>query len=152
MGFSTFNPLSEGSELIIGENTSIEHATFILWDEPNLKIEIGDNCMLSHNVVFRPSDGHTILDSVGNILNFPKNIYLGNHCWVGSNVTFLKGSLIPKNSIIGINSLYTASSNPVEEYTDGAIFVGSPAKIIKTGINWDRDNTYNYKKQNINTI
>lgn len=151
LNFSTYNPLSENSSLIIGEDTSIEHATFILWDEPNLKIEIGDNCMISHNVVFRPSDGHTILDNTGNILNYPKNIYLGKHCWVGSNVTFLKGSCVPNNSIIGINSLYTSSSNPKEKYPLGAIFAGSPAKMIRTAVNWDRDNTYVYKNR-LNTI
>ena len=36
---------------------------------------------------------------------------IGEHCWIGGGVKFLKGSYVPKNSVIGMNSVYTKASN-----------------------------------------
>ena len=60
---------------------------------------------------------------------------------------FLKGANVPKNSIVAMNSCYTKHSNPKNEVDGGAIFAGTPAKIIRTGVNWNRDNTYVYQNR-----
>jgi carbonic anhydrase/acetyltransferase-like protein (isoleucine patch superfamily) len=70
----------------------------------------------------------------GNILNKPENISIGNHCWIGLGVLILKGAKVPNNCIIGAKSIYTKKSNQENE---NVIFVGSPAKVIKTGVNWN---------------
>lgn len=58
--------------------------------------------------------------------NIVKAISIGKDCWLGANVTVLKGSTIQNGAIIGAKSLVnnTISTN--------AIAVGIPAKIIKT--------------------
>ncbi len=47
--------------------------------------------------------------------------------------TFLKGSNIPNNTIIGTGSLL--SKKFVDENT---IIAGIPAKVVKRGVGWDR--------------
>lgn len=90
--------------------------------------------MLSSNVLFRPSDGHTIFDiATGVILNKSKPIILGDHTWVGASATFLKGSEIPNNSIIGTGSI--VSKKFTEEFT---AIAGIPASVVKNGVGWDR--------------
>ena len=137
---------SEYSKLIIGENCQINRAMFILKDEPNCLIKIGDNCMLSWGVEIWPTDSHTIYDeTTKEILNSPKDIKIGNHCWISKDVIFLKGAVVPDNSVIGMRSIYTSNSNSKENGFSGGVFAGIPAKLIKSGINWDRPNTYDFK-------
>lgn len=138
--------MSDNSKLIIGKNFFCGVAVIFLHDEPDRLVEIDDNCMFSSGIMIWPSDGHTITDMDGNILNKPKNIHIGKNVWVGINTTILKGAKIPDGSIIGACSLYTKSSNP--ETDQPCIFVGHPAKVIKQGnFNWDRCNTYAYERK-----
>lgn len=99
----------------------------------NTKILLGNNILIGWNVNIRDSDGHNILNINNNeILNPNKSIEIGNHVWIGSHVDILKGASINDNSIIGFKSLVT------KKYTEkNVIIAGSPAKIIKTNINWE---------------
>ncbi len=136
-------PLSNNTELHIGENFECGLTVFRLHRESNLKVTIGDDCMFSSNIYIKPSDGHTIIDKNTNkIINYPQSINIGNHCWLGRDAVVLKGGGIPDNSIIGIRSVYTRSSNPKDQTNwNGGIFAGNPAKIIKTNVTWDRNDT-----------
>ena len=105
--------INDKSQLIIGNNCSFCGTEFVLHDEPGLCIEIGDDCMFSDDILLRPSDGHTLLDANTNeVLNYPSNIKVGNHCWIGKGVKILKGAIIPDNSVVGMGSIYTKGSNP----------------------------------------
>ncbi|HEI3816188.1 TPA: acyltransferase, partial [Escherichia coli] len=68
------------------------------------------------------------------VLNASKPIILGDHVWVGAKATFLKGTVIPNNSIIGTGSI--VSKEFTEQFT---AIAGIPAEVVKTGVNWDRD-------------
>ena len=139
---------SLGTKLIIGENVSMIDVNICVLDEPELVIEIGDDCMFSGPVVVRPSDGHSIIDvQNGDILNRPQPIKIKEHCWIGQGVMILKGTNIPKNSIVGANSLLTSKTAENISEEGGYIFAGVPAKPIKSGINWARENTYLYKEK-----
>lgn len=48
------------NELTIGKNTVINGAK--IWIGDGNKLIIGDNCMLSYEIIIRATDGHTILD------------------------------------------------------------------------------------------
>jgi acetyltransferase-like isoleucine patch superfamily enzyme len=57
---------------------------------------------------------------------------MGNHIRVGCRCTILKGSNIPDNTIIAANSLMA------KEYQVGnCIIGGNPARLLRTGIEWD---------------
>ena len=104
------------------------------------KITIGENCLFSFGISIRTTDSHHIYDAESNeLLNPEKDVIIGDHVWLASDVTVLKGSVIPPNSVVGTNSIYTASSEkePNMEQTDGNIYVGIPAKCVKKNIRWD---------------
>ena len=89
-------PFSNHTELPIGKNFGCGLTVFRLHREANLKVTIGDDCMFSTNIFIKPSDGHTIIDKKTNkIINYPKNITIGDHCWLGRDVVVLKGGAYP---------------------------------------------------------
>lgn len=104
--------MSPRSKLVIDEDFSCCGVDIYLHDEPDLTVKIGKDCQCSFGVIIWPSDGHTITDNMsGKILNFPKMITINDHVWIGMHTRILKGSIVPSNSVIGANSVYTSSSN-----------------------------------------
>lgn len=54
-------------------------------------LSIGKDCLLSDEILFRPSDGHVILDkTTGKLLNKPQGITIGDHVWIGQRAVFFK--------------------------------------------------------------
>ena len=121
----------------IKQKTSIQSAELSVC-EPNSEINIGSNCLFSGEIVFRTSDSHSIIDnSTEKRINYAKNITVGEHVWIGSRATILKGVSLANNSVIASNSIVTKSF-----YQNNIIIAGNPAKIIKENINWNHDRTY----------
>lgn len=96
-------------------------------------IEIGDDCLFGWNITLMDSDGgHQVLDAVNkSVINSTSPIKIGNHVWVGAEVSILKGSDIPDDCIIGFKSnvcgLIAKNKSAI---------AGNPAKIIKDNVNW----------------
>lgn len=126
--------LFDGDEqqLIIGENTTFERVNIVLAE--GCSVSIGKDCMLSFGIQIRTSDAHSVLDATTRARTNPsKNIIIDDHVWVGSEVIIQKGSVIPKNSIIGIRSVVSGVFiNP------NVAIAGTPAKIVKENVDWDR--------------
>lgn len=121
--------MSNGAKLHIGENTGIRGVNFILEEA---SISVGKLCMFSYNIIVRNTDSHKVIDfASGCVVNHCKDVKLGNHVWVGQNVTILKGVSIGDNSIVALGAVVTKSCPP------NSIVAGNPAKIVKTGITWD---------------
>ncbi len=138
------NMRADNCMLMIGKDFSIESGKIDYHGEPNLKIEIGDDCLFGSNIEIDPSDGHTIYDCVSRQqLNKPQNIFIGNHVWLCRNVSVLKGAIISNNSVVGKNSVVTSKFN-----TSNVIIAGIPAKIIQSekyqNINWSREANKNF--------
>lgn len=98
-------------------------------------IELGDNVLCGWNCTLIDWDGHGIYLKEDiykrNMINEPKKINIGKHCWLASNVTILKGTCLPNETIIACNSCISKSFD--EENT---IIAGNPGKVIKTGVAW----------------
>lgn len=123
----------DNCEIIIDSLTSIESA-HIAAVENNSKVYIGRDCMISSNVRIVTTDSHSIIDLKSNLrINYAKDVYIGNHVWLGANVSILKGSKILENSVVGINSI-------VNKYFDtpNVVIAGQPARVVKKNINWER--------------
>lgn len=97
---------------------------------------IGQDCMFAKNIELRTGDNHAIFQH-GKRVNHGGSISIGHHVWIGANAKIMKGVLIPSGSVIGNSSLVTRS---LEE--ENAIYVGVPAKLIKSDICWYRDKKY----------
>lgn len=126
----------ENCQIFIGEKTTIEGA-HIAVTEPDSKIDIGQDCMLSSGIDIRNGDSHSIIDKVTNKrINYAKNIIIKDHVWIGYGVQILKGVCIDSNSIIGIRSLVTKS------IPKNCLAIGIPAKVAKQDVKWKRERIY----------
>lgn len=117
----------------IGKNTTIESAQIAVI-ENNQSIKIGNDCLISNDISIRNGDSHSIIDSItGKRINYSKSILIGDHVWLGANVTILKGVHIQSNVIVGLGSVVTS------DLESNCIYGGIPAKKIKSNTNWDRN-------------
>ena len=118
----------------IGRNCYINNnATFIAKEKPGTKIVIGDNCIISAECLLRCGDGHTLVNEyTGQPLNEPDDIILEDHVWVGVRSVLLKKTYLSQNTVVGAMSLVNKKFD-----IPNVLIGGVPAKIIKSGINWD---------------
>ena len=142
----TMTPMNS-AKVVIGKDFSCIGCHIENHDESGLNISIGDDCVFSYGIKMRPSDGHSIYNpDTGELLNKPKSgINIGNHVWVGTDVFILKDVSIADNTVVGAGSIVTKA------FTDkNVILAGTPAKIIKTNVNWSRKNTEHFIKDKKN--
>lgn len=99
---------------------------------------IGDECLFSWDIKIRTSDGHSIVDlDTNKAVNLPEDVLIGDRVWCCEEVSFLKGSRIANDCVIGTRALITKA------FTDSNVVIaGSPAKIVKHNIGWHRDMPY----------
>lgn len=124
--------------LKIGDNT-IMVDVHIAVTEPKSQVLIGEDCLFAYDIDIRTGDSHSIIDAkLGTRINYAKNIKIDNHVWLASHCRILKGVSIGENSIVGTNAVVTKSFDET-----GVVLAGSPAKIVKRNITWDRKNISN---------
>lgn len=130
----------DNGSICIGNNTTICGYTHLAVIEGR-NISIGDDCLFSANITIRTGDSHSIIDcNSKKRINKSKDVFIGNHVWIGNQVTILKGVEVYENSIIGTATLLTktvAESN--------IILAGNPAKLIKRNISWKGERIKNFE-------
>lgn len=120
-----------GSNAVVkfGENSDINSLTnLIIYNG----LSIGNNCTISWNCQFLDTDFHRI-EYECEKEEKDNRIVIGNHVWIGCNVSIMKGVHIGNGCVVAANSLVTSS---FEE--DNLLIAGSPAKVIKRNISWER--------------
>ena len=146
--FTMMHPMRDYSSLIIEEDFSCIGCKCNMHDEPNTKVHIGKDCQFSFDIVLWPSDGHAILDSDGKCINKGADIYIGDHVWLGMKSTVLKGAIIPSNSVVGACSLWSKAVNAsADGIFFGGVYAGNPARLVKKGVTWVRENCYDYEQK-----
>jgi len=129
-----FHPLNSKftyRTISIGSNVSIGERAF--FNATNSHIYIGSNIAFAPNVTIR--GGNHRYDIVGKwITDYslgdkrPEDdqpVYVEDDCWIGTNVTILRGVTIGRGSIIAAGSVVSRSTPP---YT---ICGGIPARVLK---------------------
>lgn len=126
----------------IGENFSC-WGVQLRGHEQGSIVKIGSNCMFSSDIFIYPTDVHTIFDQfTGDVLNESSPVIIGNHVWCGRSVTILKGSVVRNDVVIGSGSLLTKVFNE-----NNIVIGGSPAQVLKRGVNWSRESPTEYEKK-----
>ena len=126
--------------VIIGDNTTA-NGVCIRVCENNTNVKIGKDCMFSSEISLWASDTHTITDIDGKITNVGKYIEIGNHVWVGYGANIAKNTTIADGCVIGMASVVSGKFD-----TENSVIAGNPAKIVKTGVKWDRRRPEQYIK------
>lgn len=87
-------------------------------------IVIGDGSLIGHNVVLATINHD--LDPRNNRKNHYAPITIGNHVWIGANVTVLAGVTVGDWAVVGAGAVVTKDVPPK------TVVAGVPARVIKT--------------------
>lgn len=90
-------------------------------------VEIGEGCVISHNVTIIDSDTHQV-DVLGHEKTKP--VVIGNHVWLGNRAMVLKGVTIGDGAIVAAGAVVTKDV-PVNTMVGGV-----PAKVLRTNVSW----------------
>lgn len=114
--------LDRCAEVSIGGGTHINPRTVIYCSE---RVSIGERCAISWDVQIMDSDHHEVVGS-----SPTQPVTIGNHVWIGSRVTIVKGVTISDDAIIAAGSVVTKDVPPK------TLVGGNPARIIRQPIEW----------------
>ena len=120
----------EGGKLTIGNHFIANcYVTVFASDE----VTIGEGCLVAHHVFMNCGDGHKVVSAVtGEVTNTRKPITLGDHVWLGANVSVLKGSYIEHGSIVGYATIVGT-----EFREPNCCIVGPfPGRVVKRETTW----------------
>ncbi len=121
--------VTDKAKLTIGNNFGISASSYINCYN---NIIIGDNVLFAWDCLVMDSDTHPVFNSNNEIINYGKQVVIGNHVWFGCRSTVLKGSTIPDGCVIGASSLVSGG-----KFEPSTIVAGHPAKSIKRIGNWE---------------
>jgi acetyltransferase-like isoleucine patch superfamily enzyme len=114
---------SDRAQIRIGARVYINRRTILDADE---RIEIGEETMIGPGCYITDHDhgfAKDIAPGAAPLLVEPTAI--GKRCWLGANVTVLKGVTIGDGTVVGAGSVVTKSLPP------GVVAVGVPARVIR---------------------
>lgn len=112
------------SHVHVGSNTYINGAELITTGDSH--IYIGDNCLVSYEVVMRTDmHKHDLGIPIIEQGNDSDNITIGNNVWIGHGAYIMPGVSIGDNAIIGAKAVVT------KDVPANSVAVGIPARIVK---------------------
>lgn len=117
----------KGARLSIGGKCVMNRATQIICQD---EISIGEDCLISRDVVIRDNDGgHTIV-----VDGYKKSspVHIGNHVWIGQGAMILKGSTIGDGAIIGAGAVVFGKVKP------GSLVMTDPSRTFAGDVKWER--------------
>ncbi len=124
--------LGEDSTVKVGADVTTTNTCIVNAAEGS-SVVFGDDVMIASQNQFRGHDGHPIFDvATGKRINPSKDIIIGNHVWFGAQAIALAGTKIGDGSVIGFGSIVTG------KIPNNCIAVGSPARVIRKNIAWER--------------
>lgn len=127
-------------KLDVGDNVWINHYTRI---DASTGVKIGEGCQIGSSVGIFSHSSHNAIRLMGwNYMKVPKEerigyilkpTEIGAYTFVGSGSYIMPGVKIGKGCIIGTNSVVT------KDIPDYSVAVGSPAKVIKSTMDIDKE-------------
>lgn len=124
--------VGQESRIIIGDNVTCTGRCRISALEKST-LTIGNDCMISANNEIRTDDAHPIFDvRTGQRLNMPRDTHVGNHVWLARDAVVLGGSVIGDGTVIGHSAMVK------RKIPNNCIAVGSPARVVRRDIAWER--------------
>ena len=120
------------AHVTIGERTEFTWSSRLYLHEP-ARIDIGAGCLIASETLMMASDMHSIIDlETSKRINPAADIVIFDKVWLGHESTVLKGASIGSGSVIGYRSIVNSA------VPENSLAVGSPARVVRRGISWDR--------------
>jgi len=94
-------------------------------------IRVGSGCLFSGGIHVRTGDSHSLVDLNGHRINPSRDIHVGDHVWLGRNVTLLKGSRVPDSSVVGTCAVVTKAFE-----IPHCVIAGNPARVVRENVDW----------------
>ncbi|MCD2185834.1 acyltransferase [Actinomycetospora soli] len=119
--------VGEGARLVIGARTYFSPNTRIVAMNG---ITVGTDCAISWDVQLLDEDFHEVIVD-GDVRATGAPISIGNHVWIGSRATVLKGSVIPDDTSVASGAVVAGV------FTEpGTVLAGCPAKVVRRNVVW----------------
>jgi acetyltransferase-like isoleucine patch superfamily enzyme len=112
-----------GATIVIGADTYLNRRTEVMAKE---RVEIGSGCAISWDVRILDTDYHS-LD--GRPATDP--VRIGDHVWIGSGATVLKGVTIGDGAVVAAASLV------VKDVPAQTLVAGVPARVVRGDVRWE---------------
>jgi acetyltransferase-like isoleucine patch superfamily enzyme len=123
--------VGRGRTVSIGARTTAQ-GVYIMCREAD--VTIGPDCMFSREIEVRSTDVHKIYDlTTGARVNPAGPVVIGAGVWVAARAFISKGVKIPDGSIVGAASFVNRAFDE-----PNVIIAGTPAKVVKTNVRWER--------------
>ena len=123
----------DANSIVIAASTQVHGSTELAAIE-GTRIRIGESCLFSGGIHFRTGDSHSLTDLEGKRTNPSRDITIGDHVWLGMNVTVLKGVTVPDSSVVGACSVVSGRFGKPH-----CVIAGNPARVLREGIDWRVD-------------
>lgn len=116
-----------GGTLEFGDNVMLGESSKIMNEE---RMVFEDHIRVGYDCTFMDTDYHYIIDTQTHKAHRNKGeVVIGEGTWISSTCKIMKGTRLPKNSIVGGGSLVNHDFSAEEPCQ---IFVGTPAKPVKS--------------------
>ncbi|MGP5599208.1 acyltransferase [Glutamicibacter arilaitensis] len=131
-GFSMSIRVGEDARVVIGNDVTTTSMCVVSAVE-GATVSFGNDVMIASGNQFRSDDGHPIFDiATGKRINPAQDIVIGDHVWFGAQSVALSGARVGSGSVIGFRSIVTKA------IPNNCVAVGSPAKVVRRDIAWER--------------
>lgn len=95
------------------------------------QLTIENDVMIGRNVTVYDSDFHSINNNTSD--NYSSPIYIGNHVWIASNSTILKGVKLSDGCVVAANAVILNDIHKKQLVGNNIV-----QKVIKNNIEWKR--------------
>lgn len=118
--------VKDGAQLTVGDRS---YFTSDMHLEAVKNITIGSDCAISWGVTIIDSNHHKVLPEIP--YKDEGKVTIGNHVWIGCNVTILQGAEIGDHCIVAAGSVVRG------KFPNNVMLAGNPAKIVKSSVSWE---------------
>lgn len=120
--------VGDDSIVTIGDNTYLSPATRLVSQRA---ITIGRDCAIGWESQLLDDDFHSMSLNGGEYRPSGAEIRLGDHVWVGSRVTILKGSRIADHCVVASGATVLGVFDEPR-----CLIAGSPARVVRRNVGW----------------
>lgn len=119
--------VNKNSVLRFGNHTSVMGDSHIVAKKD---VRIGADCIISWDTQIMDTDFHDICHD-NKVINHDKPVEIRDHVWIGSKATILKGTTLPKGTIVGACAVIQGKVN-----SENTIITGLPIRTLKDNCIW----------------